>query len=80
MCVVALPSIGISTEQFRSWNAHDNFVKTKTSFMLMEVLGRYFPGNKPVLVGSQSKFKHFDALVKSTMYEIGKEYLRRLKG
>ena len=41
----------------------------------MEGLGRYFPENKSILEGSPSKFKHFDALVKSTMYQVGKECL-----
>ena len=44
--------MGISTEQFRSMGgSHDNFVKTKTYFMLMEDLGRYFPANKLILEG-----------------------------
>jgi len=38
-------------------SSHDNFMETKTYFMLMEGLGRYFLGEKKtILEGSQSKF------------------------
>ena len=67
--------------QFRSCiGSRDNFTKTKRYFMLMEGLGKYFLGNKSIFEGSQSKFKHFDKYVKSTMYKVGKEYLGRLRG
>ena len=73
--VVAWPSIGFSIELFRSFiGSHDNFARTKTYFMLMEGLSRYFPGNKSILEDSQSKFKQ----LKRIMYKVGKEYLGRL--
>ena len=60
---VSQTEFGISIEQFWSWiGSHDNFVKTKTRFILVGRLGRYSPpGHKPVLEGFQSKFKLFDA-------------------
>lgn len=62
MHVVVASSIGIAIQQFRSCiDPHDNFSKTKTYFVLTEGLVRYLPGNKSILKGLQSKFKHLDA-------------------
>lgn len=47
----------------KSWiDSHDNFMKAKTYFMLIKGLGRYFPGNEPILERSQSKFEQICGL------------------